>query len=267
MQSHDHAQSQLSSSSSLKAEPSDHFQLIKIWLRLCNEGNCSPPPYDTKCVPGSGLSKSPTRLIDLGDRFSLGRLRPGNFSHKTVRLIAPTQPLRYIALSHCWGNLGQRPWLTTSGNLDRRLKTGFSIDDLPSTFQDAITVTRELDERYLWIDSLCILQGEDDDDAHMNDWKIEAGKMQDVFRGAYCTIAATSSENSQQGFLTRANSKSAPPIADNFEDDVLRGNLNTRAWVLQERALSRRILHFTNRQTYWECGGGVRCETLTYLRK
>jgi hypothetical protein len=54
---------------------------------------------------------------------------------------------------------------------------------------------------------------------------------------------------------------------DKFQVDVLGGTLNTRAWVLQERALSRRTLHFTDRQTYWECGGGVRCETLTYMRK
>jgi hypothetical protein len=43
--------------------------------------------------------------------------------------------------------------------------------------------------------------------------------------------------------------------------------LNKRGWVLQERALARRTIYFTARQTYWECGCGVRCETLTRLHK
>jgi hypothetical protein len=41
--------------------------------------------------------------------------------------------------------------------------------------------------------------------------------------------------------------------------------LNRRGWVLQERALSRRIIHFTATQTYWECGKGVHCESLTRM--
>ncbi|KAI3547764.1 hypothetical protein CABS03_10036 [Colletotrichum abscissum] len=52
-------------------------------------------------------------------------------------------------------------------------------------------------------------------------------------------------------------------IIDNFEIDVEKGELNQRGWVLQERALSRRTLHFTSSQTYWECGEGIRCETFT----
>ncbi|KAH8744538.1 heterokaryon incompatibility protein-domain-containing protein, partial [Diaporthe sp. PMI_573] len=166
-------------------------------------------------------------------------------------------------------------WITTRENLESRTKTGFHINILPATFRDAVTVTRKLGIRYLWIDSLCILQRDNDD------WASEAGKMQDVFRGAYCTIAATSAQDSTQGFLARpalepgkwvCTTQAGNPstftttFMDNFEVDVLGGILNTRAWVLQERALSRRTVHFTDRQTYWECGGGVRCETLTYMR-
>jgi hypothetical protein len=53
---------------------------------------------------------------------------------------------------------------------------------------------------------------------------------------------------------------------DNFDLDVDQGELNKRGWVLQERALSRRTIYFTEKQTYWECGGGVRCETLTKMK-
>ena len=54
---------------------------------------------------------------------------------------------------------------------------------------------------------------------------------------------------------------------DDFYRDVDQGELNQRGWVLQERALSRRTIYFTETQSYWECGGGVRCETMTKMKK
>lgn len=53
---------------------------------------------------------------------------------------------------------------------------------------------------------------------------------------------------------------------DNFQRDVIEGTLNTRGWVLQERALARRTIYFAENQTYWECGEGVRCETMIRMR-
>ncbi|KAH8751056.1 heterokaryon incompatibility protein-domain-containing protein [Diaporthe sp. PMI_573] len=250
---------------------------MKEWLHLCDRGKCGAER--AQCFSKSPPGVFPTRLIDLGCTLKLGRFQLGNFSWAKIRLISPKEHLPYIALSHCWGDLSadiKGTWITTRENLESRTKTGFHINILPATFRDAVTVTRKLGIRYLWIDSLCILQGDNDD------WASEAGKMQDVFRGAYCTIAATSAQDSTKGFLARpalepgkwvCTTQAGNPstftttFMDNFQVDVLGGILNTRAWVLQERALSRRTLHFTDRQTYWECGGGVRCETLTYMRK
>ncbi|KAK4220428.1 hypothetical protein QBC38DRAFT_550681, partial [Podospora fimiseda] len=39
-----------------------------------------------------------------------------------------------------------------------------------------------------------------------------------------------------------------------------------RAWVLQERVLSRRTIHFTGSHVYYECEDGVTCEQLTKLK-
>ncbi|KAJ0373181.1 hypothetical protein COL26b_008663 [Colletotrichum chrysophilum] len=101
--------------------------------------------------------------------------------------------------------------------------------------------------------------------------------MEDVFSSAYCTIAASSSTSSLDGFLFDRAQRAAIGIEtpqgtlylaesiDDFEAHVEKGILNTRGWVLQERALSRRTIHFTSTQVYWECGQGVHCETLAEL--
>lgn len=217
----------------------------------------------------------PTRVIDVGDGHTarLVLIKKENMG----------QGSHYVALSHCWGKVWgdltkeQRDkWSTTTSNENRRTQ-GFLITELPQTFQDAISVTRELGQQYLWIDSLCIIQGKG------GDWATEATKMEAVFQYAYCTIAATSAEDSTKGFLNRPEEKGSRYVMvpkssrgkvyictsmdDDFDGDVMKGVLNTRAWVLQERALSRRTIHFTKRQIYWECGGGVRCETLTHMKK
>jgi len=195
-----------------------------------------------------------------------------------LRLYHPDKPeeAEYIALSHCWGKLPQvlkDEFCTVSANVDKRKREGISMDVLPQTFKDAVTVTRELGKRYLWVDSLCIIQ----DDP--NDWAIESKRMEAVFTNAYCTIAADSAADSTVGFLKERQLPhyvEVPDSAhgriyiceaiDDFHRDVEEGVLAQRAWVLQERALSRRTIHFTTNQLYWECGNGVRCETLAHMR-
>ncbi|KAM6530025.1 hypothetical protein FALCPG4_008148 [Fusarium falciforme] len=97
---------------------------------------------------------------------------------------------------------------------------------------------------------------------------------------SYVTIAATSAKNSKAGFLRRPAGRpdDCVPIfeasdyrlfactaVDNFQKDVEAAMLNTRGWVLQERAFSRRTIHFSYAQTYWECKKGIRCETMTSM--
>ncbi|KAJ8063415.1 hypothetical protein OCU04_008635 [Sclerotinia nivalis] len=258
------------------ASPS-HFQLIKDWLRLCDEGECS---NKKSCCPES-TDTLPTRVVDVGDKTGPEKIGPDTVCLvSTKESILPTkaEERRYIALSHCWGkSTGSQPpkWCTTQENKEERAN-GFLLAELPATFQDAIRVTREIGQRYLRIDSLCIIQDD------KKDWETESKNMQTVFKNAYCTIAATSAEDSTKGFLNRPANESdlqyvtVPESShgkvhicrsiDNFLDDVQNGVLNTRGWVLQERALSRRTIHFTKRQTYWECSNGMHCETLTWIQ-
>ncbi|KAE9370086.1 HET-domain-containing protein, partial [Stipitochalara longipes BDJ] len=172
---------------------------------------------------------------------------------------------QYVALSHCWG--GSNTFLTTPTTISA-MCDGFSIDQLPLTFRDAVLVTRAFNQRYLWIDSLCIVQGDP------QDWANESSKMADVFTNAYFTIGATNSECDTRGFLARpwryillnivsSTSESAqvyleadPLEAERFEP------LYCRAWTLQEQYLSRRILHFCKHQVKVECCTGTLYETI-----
>lgn len=190
---------------------------------------------------------------------------------------------RYIALSHCWGKLGpseKGKFCTYICNINKRRE---SIDwgNLPKTFQDAVTVTRELGVRFLWIDSVCIIQphnGCSNKCGKLKDWDRESKRMESYYSSAYCTIAATSARDSTEGFLgprparrcvwfpgTLNNPLYVCETIDDFRSDVEEGALSQRGWTLQERALSRRTIHFTANQTYWECGDGIKCETLTTI--
>lgn len=244
-----------------------YFGLLREWLRVCDEDRkhwmCRPfnktPPL------------LPTRVLVLEDNDDV--------ECNQLRLV-DTRGERgdYVALSYCWGKLTddeRERWTTTRKTYDARQK-GIPVDSLPWTYRDAIKVTRELGKRYLWIDALCIIQGKD------GDWLSESKNMQAVFRNAYCTIAASSASTSNQGFLKPHGKPTSPLISvrsvahgliyvsesiDDFDQDVNKSPLNTRAWVFQERALARRTIHFSASQMYWECGAGVHCESLSTMEK
>jgi hypothetical protein len=124
---------------------------------------------------------------------------------------------------------------------------------------------------------MCIIQK---DSADKN---AEIMMMEDVFSSAYVTLSATRAADMNAGFLGPRSERACYPLdvsskdstsriylcnfIDDFKEDVERSELSKRGWVFQERALSRRIIHFTETQLYWECGKGVRCESLTKLSK
>ncbi|KAI0872387.1 heterokaryon incompatibility protein-domain-containing protein [Hypoxylon argillaceum] len=244
-------------------ESQEYFDILRRWLEDCDNNHEGCKPEDTD----SAFGTLPTRLISVREKDSkIVRLLETQHSY-----ISPDR--RYIALSHPWGDGSEHNhYCTTKLSLPNH-KIGIPINALPNTFQNAIEVTRQLGVQYLWIDSLCIMQGED------GDFEDEAKHMETVFSLAYCVIAATCAKGMSSGFFkTRPDRKvvrfkkpGEPAFyvcesIDNFQKDVIEGTLNTRGWVLQERALARRTIYFAENQTYWECGEGVRCETLIRMR-
>ena len=153
-----------------------------------------------------------------------------------------------MTLSHCWG--GQQPLTTTIHSLAQR-KSGIPLNTLPALYRDAVTITRKLGVSYLWIDSLCIIQ-----DSH-EDWIAEATKMGDIYRNSHLTISALSAKDCHQQLLSERPSacnalKDAGGVKSKGE--IFRtAPLLQRAWVVQERLLSSRILYYHVDEMFWEC--------------
>jgi hypothetical protein len=73
-------------------------------------------------------------------------------------------------------------YATSVNNIEQKVQ-GIDFECLPPTFRDAVIVTRQLKCQFLWIDSLCIIQG-----SH-SDWAIESAKMQAYYSQAVVTLA------------------------------------------------------------------------------
>ncbi|KAJ8489004.1 hypothetical protein ONZ51_g3227 [Trametes cubensis] len=213
----------------------------------------------------------PRRLIDCSNPL---RVRIVDTSRGSV----PRQP--YVALSYVWGPSEFQPHRTTAHNLATYLKDGIDPMDLPQTLRDAIYVTRALGVRFLWTDSLCIIQDSLKDMHHELAW------MRNVYRYAYLTIDAASSASAAEGFLEQRrplDSKNVipflcpqPPSGEakigrlylreldskgpQPADIVTRGvdashqsHTSKRAWCLQEMLLSTRCLVFTSETLQLRC--------------
>jgi len=269
------------------------------WLEDCNthhhdcQTRAGPAGAPTSDVP------LPTRVLDVGtEAFSLPlRILVANGMHG-----------RYAALSHRWSS---RPFTQLRSDSLEAFRRELPAVGLPDSFLDAIRVTRALGVQYLWIDSLCIVQDDNED------WEREAGRMGAIYENAYCTIAATRSVDGSPFIVSdidrpQANLRwpqntgggHADSPSDSQSDfwpynDVLvqalelpcvdgraetgsfyftrttkpdhiryisNAALNRRGWVVQERLLSRRILHFAQDQMYWECRSVARAQDGTVFR-
>ncbi|KAJ4421157.1 hypothetical protein N0V82_003921 [Gnomoniopsis sp. IMI 355080] len=291
--------------------------LAKTWLRTC------------KCVPERKLKTDeyPTRLINLAGLKKLGTIDAKKWVYhedlgldelgKTTVNLVDTKSLAwskledkaYVTLSHKWGGADRpvKPAKLTKST-EKAYREGVRLEDLPRTFQDAIHFALRVDDRvhYIWIDSLCIIQGDE------KDWLKESARMQDVYRNSFLNISATAAEHSGEGLYSRRDPQhlweevvrldvgglnqgaedtlqksrvrtwpkfngdadipttpaSVPdsqftPLAkvqscllvdvSSWETLVNQAPVNKRGWVVQERLLAPRVLHFCRGRLAWEC--------------
>lgn len=237
-------------------------ELLHSWLADCDQSHseCRKKTHTERATPAD----YPTRLIAL-EKSRIRLVHTRNLPADALK------DLRYIALSYPWGEPSiNRRYLTTTDNLDRH-HDSIPENELAPLHADAVKVARSLDIQYLWIDALCIIQGPG------GDWGTEAERMDTTFSAAYCVIAASRCNGVADRMLKERPIQACFTLPhsglvvsediDDFQGHVIDGSLNKRGWVLQERALARRTIYFSERQTYWECGSGVRCETLTKMTK
>lgn len=143
--------------------------MLSGWINSCKASHARCQVQESSWLP--------SRLLDVGppDGSELPRL---------VEMLSANSQGDYAALSHMWGDMNVRPPLRTLVSNYDDMKIGIPIPGLPKNFVQAMIVTRKLGLRYLWIDSLCIIQDSS------SDWKSEAATMHEVYKFAKVTIVA-----------------------------------------------------------------------------
>ncbi|KAJ8455079.1 hypothetical protein ONZ51_g12650 [Trametes cubensis] len=242
----------------LRVRSSDALALARAWVMGCMQEHKACQYFYDWGRPEASL---PTRLIDCSNPLYPRLVETKDWdSH-----------IRYVALSYVWG--GEQSNHTTKEIVSSYLKT-IPISRLPKTIVDTIQVTHTLGIRYLWVDSLCIIQDS------LEDKQRELTKMRNVYRHAFLMIDAASAVGASRGFLhvsdripvdasvwlqfvwsQRHQEKprefiellNANPEADFVDRNRgplqtlvkhARGYTGDRAWCLQETLMSGRRLRF-----------------------
>lgn len=219
------------------------------WVNKCQESH-------VRCSKYKNEIWFPTRLLDV-------RFESDSQIIKVVEVCNLEEPVGlYNTLSHAWGDGN---FLKLTRDTQSSLETGVTLDLLTKTFQDAVMVCQRMGVHFLWIDCLCILQ-----DDH-SEWQRESGLMHKIYASAHCNISATSCTSEWQGLFRDRDPRLMPPVIevlppsrlpkgvyrlklnDYYEKQLHGAPLHRRAWVLQERLLSKRIIHFTEHEIMWEC--------------
>ncbi|KAJ9666645.1 hypothetical protein H2201_003304 [Coniosporium apollinis] len=235
-----------------------NFDLFVEWQRLCETSHIHPEIDATGDIQ--------IRLIDVIDLCIIEWEGP-----------AGDVPL-YFALSYVWGVATQEAMLTRENISRLQMPGGLESLTLNYTVRDAITLTQNMDGRYIWIDALCILQDDE------KDKEVQIPQMHLIYGLAALTIIAAFGDDADAGLPgVEPGSRRSSHVAFDLEDITLMTLSNidkcythdgvgivenylrkskyiTRAWTFQEALLSTRALIFTRRQVYWECPTCTWCE-------
>ncbi|KAF2106202.1 heterokaryon incompatibility protein-domain-containing protein [Lophiotrema nucula] len=228
-----------------------NIDLARSWSRICSRF------HGSSCAK---LGKASRRL---------GRIRVIDIERRIV--ISAPHECRYVALTYVWGGpqefeARKKKFHTSSLGAEYMPLP----HRLPQTIEDSCYLAWEMGYRYLWVDSLCIIQ-DSDDDRHDQILHMDA-----IYSSAALTIAAASSPNSNYGLpgisrprRFRQHVQEAkggcfaipfPSLASLEQDDHL--VWNTRGWTFQEKIMSKRLLVMTDFQMYFRCSNMVWCEDL-----
>ncbi|KAI1803147.1 HET-domain-containing protein [Daldinia bambusicola] len=238
------------------------WSMVSKWMETCLQNHSS-------CSKKSEIKDyMPTRLLKINYAHDSYLQHPPTF-----QLISRNEDFQgsYAAMSYRWGEKPLDKTLRLLKLTSAWLEKPNPIHCLPKTFRDAMHIAHRFGVEYLWIDRLCIYQDS------CEDWRREAGTMQDVYRNALFCISALGAENDEGGcFFAREPSLIAPSAVDIYGNgELFRAELEDaawgatfhdeplihRGWVLQERLMAPRTIYFGSKQVFWECAESHACET------
>ncbi|KAL2071461.1 hypothetical protein VTL71DRAFT_12696 [Oculimacula yallundae] len=216
-------------------------------------------------------------------RVAMFKLIPGyvRLVHRRSQQLAA----HYATLSHRWNS--ETPQMLPSDSDLMCLEEGILIKNMTSVFQEAIAVAYRLGIHYIWIDSLCIIQGASPE--AQEDWQNESSKMGEVYKNAYLNIFATGTGSFQGGlfadrdpdkmdlsprlvnWVTEEGQRLTGHYTLDYDEQSRRivgrelgshtySRLLNRGWVFQERFLGPRLVHFGAEEIIFECRDSIKCE-------
>lgn len=236
----------------------ESWATIAKWLQECSSHH--------HCLSHINTGWYPTRLVECTSESTF----------RVIRSEFATPGRGYITLSHQWGDSA---FLKLTQDQLPTFERGLPITELRKTFQDAIVVAKRMSIPYIWIDSLCIIQSGDNGVG----WQRECGTMSDVYSNSLCNLSADWGNENDGLFFQREDfpgswyafkmrlKEDSPGTGEEWKpcylvrkhewiDNFLASPLNRRGWVMQERLLAPRVLHFTPQQVSWECTRMLRSE-------
>ncbi|KAF8457334.1 heterokaryon incompatibility protein-domain-containing protein [Kalaharituber pfeilii] len=220
--------------------------LVKEWISTCEKfhgENCSRAWWKSDADKDKPKIPRSTRMVDVVD----------------MKLVHASQDCRYVALSYLWGDV-EISYRTVTANYQDRF-------ELPPTISDSILLVRSIGERYLWVDSLCIIQ---DDYADKGE---QIGEMHNIYGSSLLTICGAGADSARAPMPgirpgTRPNAQVievvqglhlAIPLGD-LRGTILGSAWESRGWTYQERVLSMRRLYITPTQAFFNCMTDIWCE-------
>ena len=245
--------------------------LARSWLHCCGE-------WHNTCEAATMLPGDPAPKI--------GNFRVIDVAENRLVMLESLVEGSYVTLSYVWGETNT---LLTMKAIKDELSEPSALEKvkhrIPKTIRDAMSLTREIGVRYLWVDSLCIVQ----DDAMEKAALVQ--EMHQIYHRSFFTIVAAAGDHADYGLPGYQRNARQPQQIEQIESDFYLGILpdygellsnsihSTRAWTMQEACFARRVLIFFDAVVFFQCRRtvwredfmaeieGLRCNLLSYNNK
>ncbi|KAJ9606012.1 hypothetical protein H2200_009861 [Cladophialophora chaetospira] len=250
------------------------MELVQQWIRECNGEHDCQRTYNRDATTNAGATSNNILQLTVID------------VHRRL-LVKPSQDVPYVALSYVWGppphdytqfgpyaSDAEMSGMETSDVVLSEQSLALMNGTLPRTLEDAVTFTKNLGLRYLWIDWLCIPQSDPKQKS------LQIASMNQIYQNSHVTLVAADGTSVHDGIpgaspqsprniiQTAGYVDSLQPtpsfaVFEDLESSISAQGWDKRAWTLQEGVLSRRKVIVTAKQAYFACERMMESESTT----